>query len=172
MNLPAVLWSHYGSNETTDIGIATQVSGKLYTSSTKTLRTTLQTHLTLSHPMIPYGVMVSHKLYGYLYGVFNTGRYTIVHGFCLFKLLLMGRKVYLLQMLDFQYVNECLLILLLLFKLLTFSSTACQSILCFIVDIWANILQERCSQKSISLSKVGIEVTKVPSMYVLNILWH
>ncbi len=125
----------------------------------------MQTHLTLSHPMMPYGVLVSHKLYGYLYGVFNTRRYTIVHGFCLFKLFLIGGKVYLLQMLDIQYVNECLLILLLflsLFKLLTFSSTACQSILCFIVDIWANILQERCSPKSISLSKVGIEVTKVP----------
>ncbi len=46
--------------------------------------------LTLSHPMTPYGVMVSHKLMG-IY-IFNTRRYTIVHGFCLYKLFLMGGK--------------------------------------------------------------------------------
>ncbi len=34
--------------------------------------------------------MNTHKAYGILYGGFNTRRYTLVHGFCLFKLLPIG----------------------------------------------------------------------------------
>ncbi len=48
--------------------------------------------LTLSHPMTAYGVMVSRKLMGIYMGFFNTRRYTIVHGLCLFKQFLMGGK--------------------------------------------------------------------------------
>ncbi len=33
-----------------------------------------------------------HVAYGNLYGVFNTRRYTLVHGFCFFKLFLMVGK--------------------------------------------------------------------------------
>ncbi len=34
----------------------------------------------------------SPEAYGNLYGIFNTRRYTLVHGFCFFKLFLMVGK--------------------------------------------------------------------------------
>ncbi len=48
--------------------------------------------LTLSHPMTPYGVLVSHKLMGIYMGVLVLGVYTIVRSFCWFKQFLMGGK--------------------------------------------------------------------------------
>ncbi len=49
--------------------------------------------LTLYQPMTANAVMTfvnSPKVYGNLYGGFNTRRYTLVHGFCFFKLFSIG----------------------------------------------------------------------------------